>query len=159
MVPAQAPATGRGASDSRRCCARHSPRVSAAVRSGTPVPLGKWLTEDLVLTAHRLSGGRRHRKASDLLASRRPRTGASSRRCVRGTQPVSRPVPDLVEPWPACSRNWSAAPPGGDLCAWAEASLLAEIAAAVPGNVRLAAALVGVTEATVLRRMASLRQF
>ena len=39
-----------------------------------------------------------------------------------------------------------------DACQWAEACLLAEVAAAVPDNARTAAALLGVTEPTLLRR-------
>lgn len=43
-----------------------------------------------------------------------------------------------------------------DVCQWAEAELLAEIDAAVHGNARTAAALLGVTEPTLFRRRAGL---
>jgi hypothetical protein len=43
-----------------------------------------------------------------------------------------------------------------DVCQWAEAGLLAEIESAVPGDPRTAAALLGVTEPTLLRRRAEL---
>jgi hypothetical protein len=44
---------------------------------------------------------------------------------------------------------------GADVCERAEACLLAEIEAAAPGDVRTAAALLGVTEPTLLRRKAA----
>ena len=40
------------------------------------------------------------------------------------------------------------------MCEWAEACLLAEIESAAPGDVRTAAALLGVTELTFRRRKA-----
>ena len=43
-----------------------------------------------------------------------------------------------------------------DVCQWAEAGLLAEVESAVPGDPRTAAALLGVTEPTLLRRRAEL---
>ena len=43
-----------------------------------------------------------------------------------------------------------------DVCQWAEAGLLAEIESAVPDEPRTAAALLGVTEPTLLRRRAEL---
>ena len=43
-----------------------------------------------------------------------------------------------------------------DVCQWAEAGLLAEIESAVAGDARKAAALLGVTEPTLLRRRADL---
>jgi len=44
---------------------------------------------------------------------------------------------------------------GTDVCEWAEGCLLAEIEVAAPGDVRTAAALLGVTEPTLLRRKAA----
>ncbi len=49
-----------------------------------------------------------------------------------------------------------ARPAGTDVCEWAEACLLAEIDATAPGDARTAAALLGVTEPTLLRRKAAL---
>ena len=46
-----------------------------------------------------------------------------------------------------------------DVCEWAEACLLGEIEAAVPGDASAAAALLGVTEPTMRRRKAELRHF
>ncbi|HVO09900.1 MAG TPA: sigma 54-interacting transcriptional regulator [Vicinamibacteria bacterium] len=134
--------------------------IGAVVGSGATVPLGKWLAEDLVLAAERLSGGV-HRKAAELLGLpettyRRQLRSARQRRhaglAVRtATWPtVAGLLEDLVRARPASS---------ADVCSWAEACLLSEIDSALPGNVRVAAALVGVTEATVLKRHARLRHF
>ena len=49
-----------------------------------------------------------------------------------------------------------ARPVDTDVCQWAEAGLLAEIEAAVPSDPRTAAALLGITEPTLLRRRAEL---
>jgi hydrogenase-4 transcriptional activator len=132
--------------------------IAAVVASGTPVPLGKWLSEDLVLTADRLAGGTQ-RRASDLLGlpettyRRQLQTAAQRHRAGLAVRtPTWSAVAALLE------QLIRARPAGRDVCAWAEACLLSEIDSAVPGDVRLAAALVGVTETTVLRRSARLRR-
>ena len=48
-----------------------------------------------------------------------------------------------------------ARPDGADVCRWAQACLLAEVDASVPSDARAAAALLGVTEPTLLRRKAA----
>ncbi len=133
--------------------------IAQALQAGRmPVPLGKWLTEDLVLAADKLSGGT-HRRAADLLGI--PET--TYRRQLQAA--LGRRAAGLA----VRSATWSAVagaledvlrsrPPGRDACAWSEELLLAEIDATAPGDVRLEAALVGVTEATLLRRRAQARQ-
>ena len=117
-------------------------------------PLGKWLAEDLVLTADRLSGGV-SRRAADLLGIpdttyRRQLQAAAARRvaglAVRSPRwgAVTRVLEDFIRARPA----------GTDACEWAEACLLAETDDAAP-DARTAAALHGVTEPTLLRRKAA----
>jgi hydrogenase-4 transcriptional activator len=134
--------------------------IALALRSGRmPVPLGKWLTEDLVLAADRLAGGT-HRRAAVLLGIpettyRRQLQTALGRRAA-GLQVRSATWPAVANVLVNLVRS---RPPGRDACVLAEELLLAEIEAAVPGDLRLAAALVGVAEATLLRRRALIRQF
>jgi DNA-binding NtrC family response regulator len=133
--------------------------VAAVLGGGQPVvPLGKWLTEDLVVTADRLAGGT-HRRGADLLGL--PET--TYRRQLHSAR--RRRAADLAvrtSTWPAVVGSLEelirSRPTEQDLCAWAEACLLAEIDSRSPGDVRTAAALVGVTEPTVLRRQARLRR-
>jgi DNA-binding NtrC family response regulator len=132
--------------------------IALALQSGgAPAPLGKWLMDDLVLAADRLSGGTQ-RRAAELLGVpettlRRQLRAALTRRAaglsIRSASwpAVAGILEDLVRSRPREARTW------------AEASLLAEIETAAPGNVRLGGALVGVTEATFLRRRNQKRQF
>jgi DNA-binding NtrC family response regulator len=132
--------------------------ISLALGSGKgPVPLGKWLTEDLVLTADRMAGGV-SRRGADLLGLpestfRRQLQGAGGRRAagllVRspGWSVVVAVLEDLIR----------ARPERTDACQWAEACLLAEIDAVAPRDARTAAALLGVTEPTLHRRKARAR--
>jgi hypothetical protein len=132
--------------------------IAAAVAGGRAslVPLGKWLAEDLVLAADRLAGGISRRGAELLgLADstyRRQLQGASARR--------SSGLAIRSQTWPAVAallENFIRARRDGiDVCQWAEAGLLAEIESAVPAEPRTAAALLGVTEPTLLRRRAEL---
>ena len=132
--------------------------IAAALASGRPglTPVGKWLAEDLVLTADRLSGGV-SRRAADLLGIpdttyRRQLRAAAARRAaglaVRSAHwgAVTSALEGFIRARPART----------DVCEWAEACLLAEIEATVPGDARTAAALLGVTEPTLLRRKAAL---
>ncbi len=140
----------------RRALARE---ISAALASGRPpLPFGKWLTEDLVLAADRIAGGT-HRRASELLGlpetTYRRQLRSASRRFSTGLavrSPAWRNVADLLE------RVIQAQPAGRNVCAWAEACLLAEIESAAPGDLRAAAAFAGVTETTILRRTAKSRR-
>jgi DNA-binding NtrC family response regulator len=130
--------------------------VAAVLGSGRSglVPLGKWLSEDLILTAHRLARGV-CRRGAELLGLpettyRRQLRGATRH---RGVEPAARParwalVAGTLEPFIQSLRGQASA------CEWAEACLLAEIESAVPGDVRTAAALLGVTELTLRRRKA-----
>ena len=126
--------------------------VAAALASGPDlVPLGKWLSEDLVLAAERLSGGRSRRAASLLglpeSTYRRQLRTAGDRRASGHAQrsaswsSVAAVLEDFIK-----SRRGDA-----DVCQWAEATLLAEVDKAV-SDARKAAALLGVTEPTLLRR-------
>ncbi len=122
------------------------------------MPLGKWLAEDLILAADRLSGGT-HRRGSELLGL--PET--TYRRQLRSAERHHAAGLAVRSPsWPTVAGLLEdlirAQPSGGDVCAWAEACLLTEIDSVTPGDVRTAAALVGVTETTVLRRTAKLRR-
>ena len=136
--------------------------VAAAVAGGPSalVPLGKWLGEDLVLAADRIAAGGARRGAellglADTTYRRQLRAAAARRasgvalRSATWTA-VAALLEDVIH----------ARPVKTDLCAWAEAALLAQIETAVSGDARKAAALLGVTEPTLHRRRADLlRQF
>jgi diguanylate cyclase (GGDEF)-like protein len=118
-------------------------------------PIGKWLTEDLILAAEQLSGGIA-RRAADLLGL--PET--TYRRQLRiAVQHRAAGLAVRSQSWSAVAsalQEFIQARQGeADVCESAEACLLAEIEAAVPGNARAAAALLGVTEPTLLRRKAA----
>ena len=134
--------------------------VAAAVAAGPSgiVPIGKWLAEDLVLTADRMAGGG-SRRAAELLGLpdttyRRQLRAAAERRAagVFARSATWEGVASVLEDF------IRARPADRDACAWAEATLLSEIDAGVTGSSRKAAALLGVTEPTLLRRRADLRQ-
>jgi diguanylate cyclase (GGDEF)-like protein len=134
--------------------------VAAAVAGGPAgqVPLGKWLSEDLVLAADRVAGGGARRGAELLglpdTTYRRQLKSAAERLAAGGSfrsptwARVTAVLEDVIR-----SR-----PPDRDVCQWAEAMLLAEIDTALGGDARKAAVLLGVTEPTLLRRRAELRQ-
>jgi diguanylate cyclase (GGDEF)-like protein len=139
----------------RQALAREIASAVAGGR-GSLVPLGKWLAEDLVLTADRLASGVSRRGAELLgLADstyRRQLQAAAARRAA-GLAVRSQTWPDvagMLEEFIRARRGDT------DVCQWAEAGLLAEIESAVPGEPRTAAALLGVTEPTLLRRRAEL---
>jgi diguanylate cyclase (GGDEF)-like protein len=124
------------------------------------VPLGKWLAEDLVLTADRLSEGV-SRRGAELLGlpetTYRRQLQAASRHRAAGLA-VRSPR------WPAVAATLEdfirSRRPSTDVCQWAETCLLEEIEEAAPGDARAAAALLGVTEPTLWRRKAErARQF
>jgi DNA-binding NtrC family response regulator len=139
----------------RQALAREIASAVAGGRAGL-VPLGKWLAEDLVLAADRLAAGVSRRGAELLgLADstyRRQLQGAAARRSagLAVRSPSWHGVASLLEDFIRARRDDT------DVCQWAEAGLLAEIEAAVPGEARTAAALLGVTEPTLLRRRAEL---
>jgi diguanylate cyclase (GGDEF)-like protein len=136
--------------------------IADALRLGRAAlaPLGKWLTEDLILTADRLSGGV-SRRGAELLGLpdttyRRQLQSAASHRAA-GLSVRSPGWPAVVSVLEDFIRARGA---GTDACQWAEACLLAESESAAPGDVQAAAALLGVTEPTLLRRKAeSARHF
>jgi hypothetical protein len=126
--------------------------IVAALGAGPAlVPLGKWLAEDLVLAAERLSGGRSRRAASLLglpeSTYRRQLRAAGDRRASGGAQrSASWPgVAGVLEDFIKARRGDT------DVCQWAESCLLAEVEKTV-SDARKAAALLGVTEPTLLRR-------
>jgi hypothetical protein len=132
--------------------------IAAALKGGRAglVPLGKWLAEDLVLAADKLSAGV-SRRGSELLGLadstyRRQLQAAAARRSagLAVRSPTWPAVAALLDDFIQARRD------GIDVCQWAEAGLLAEIESAVPAEPRTAAALLGVTEPTLLRRRAEL---
>jgi hydrogenase-4 transcriptional activator len=130
--------------------------VAAALAAGRAglAPIGKWLSEDLVLTADRLAGGI-SRRGADLLGL--PET--TYRRQLRAAQQRQEAgVAVRSAWWPSVAGALEglimARPAGTQLCQWAEACLLREIEAAAPGDARVAAGLLGVTEPTLFRRKA-----
>jgi DNA-binding NtrC family response regulator len=139
----------------RQALAREIAAAVAAGR-GSLVPLGKWLGEDLILAADRLASGV-SRRGAELLGLpdstyRRQLQAASARRTagLSVRSPTWGDVTGLLEDFIKARRDDT------DVCQWAEAGLLAEIESAVPGDPRTAAALLGVTEPTLLRRRAEL---
>jgi len=128
--------------------------IAAAIAPGGRVlsPIGKWLGEDLVLAADRLSSGR-SRRGSHLLGIpettyRRQVQNAVRRHSAGGDlrSPSWSGVRGLLDDFIAARAH------DVDVCQWAEECLLAEVESAVPGDARAAAALLGVTEPTLLRR-------
>jgi diguanylate cyclase (GGDEF)-like protein len=135
--------------------------VAAALESGSDglIPLGKWLTEDLVLAADRMAtGGLRRGAALTGLADttyRRLLKGAGAKRAAGASfrsatwDRVTALLEDFIR----------ARPRDTDVCQWAEERLLSVIESAVAGDAGRAAALLGVTRPTLLRRRAErLRQ-
>jgi DNA-binding NtrC family response regulator len=155
-VPAGDAAEGEDpAARLRTALAREIAAAHASGRRGL-TPIGKWLAEDLVLTADRLSGGV-SRRAAGLLGIpdttyRRQLQAAAARRAagLAVRSPHWGAVTSVLEGF------IRARPAGTDVCEWAEACLLAEIDATAPGDARAAATLLGVTEPTLLRRKAAL---
>jgi hydrogenase-4 transcriptional activator len=139
----------------RRALARE---VAAAVAGGEAAihPLGKWLAEDLVLAADRMAAGalRRGAELTGLADTtyRRQLKGVAARRAAGGLHRSATwaDVTSLLEEF------IQARPRDTDVCQWAEAGLLDVIEAAVAGDVRKAARLLGVTQPTLLRRRAEL---
>ena len=132
--------------------------VAAAVANGPDGlnPLGKWLTEDLVLAADRMATGGLRRGAALMgladttyrrllkVAAAKRASGASLRSATWNR------VTSLLE-------DFIRARPGDtDVCQWAEAGLLSAIESAVAGDAGKAAALLGVTKPTLIRRRAEL---
>ena len=135
-----------------------SREIAAAVAGGrsTLVPLGKWLAEDLVMAADGLAKGV-SRRGAELLglpdSTYRRQLQAATARRASGLAVRSSTWPEVagvLEDFIRARRGET------DVCQWAEAGLLAEVESAVPGDPRTAAALLGVTEPTLLRRRAEL---
>ena len=122
-------------------------------------PQGQWLAADLILTADRLSGGVL-RRGADLLGlpetTYRRQLQAAERQRGSGLAVRSPGWPAVVGTLEGLIRSRRG---DVDVCEWAEACLLGEIEAAVPGDAPAAAALLGVTEPTMRRRKAELRHF
>jgi diguanylate cyclase (GGDEF)-like protein len=134
----------------RRALAHEISAAISPARKATS-PLGKWLIEDLILTADRLSGGK-SRRASQLLGVpdttyRRQLRSATDRRATGLDRSASwSGVTGVLEDFIRARRD------GTDVCEFAETCLLEEVESAVPGDSRTAAALLGVTPATLYRR-------
>jgi diguanylate cyclase (GGDEF)-like protein len=132
--------------------------VAAAIAGGRDglSPLGKWLAEDLVLAADRMAAGavRRGAELTGLADTtyRRQLRGATARRAAGALlrsatwSRVTALLEDLIRSRPRDT----------DVCQWAEARLLSVIESAVAGDPRKAAALLGVTPPTLMRRRAEL---
>ena len=154
-APGPGVAAGDPASRLREALARE---VEAAVAGGPAglVPLGKWLGEDLVLAADRLAAGGARRGAellglADTTYRRQLRSGVARRTAgISLRSPTWQGVTSVLEDF------IRERPRDMDACRWAEGALLSAIEAAVPGDARRAAALLGVTEPTLLRRRAEL---
>ena len=122
-------------------------------RASAP-PLGRWLAEDLILAAERLSGGV-SRRAADLLGIpettyRRQRRNATRTRAagLSARPPTWHAVASALDDFIRAGRGES------DVCDRAAVCLLSVVEAAVGGDTQTVAAFLGVTEPTVLRRQA-----
>jgi diguanylate cyclase (GGDEF)-like protein len=132
--------------------------VAAAVANGPGglSPLGKWLTEDLVLTADRMAtGGVRRGAALTGLADTTYRRLLKVAAAKRAAGALLRSatwdrVTSLLEDFIRTR------PQDTDVCQWAETRLLSAIESAVAGDAGKAAALLGVTKPTLIRRRAEL---
>jgi diguanylate cyclase (GGDEF)-like protein len=158
--PAERSGAGSAASSPAAAMLRQAlaQEIAAALRAaaGGLVPIGKWLAEDLVLAADRLAGGT-SRRASQLLGLpdttyRRQLEAATSRNATgqRVRSGSWTAVTSVLDDFIRARRT------DIDVCQWAEVCLLAEVESAVPGEARKAAALLGVTEPTLLRRKTEL---
>ncbi|MCM2254199.1 MAG: sigma 54-interacting transcriptional regulator [Vicinamibacteria bacterium] len=158
-APAQCPGDS-AASSPPALRLRHAlaAEVAAALVSGRQkaVPIGRWLAEDLILAADRLAGGT-SRRGSHLLGLpdstyRRQLHSAASRRAngITTRSPTWPAVTSVLDDFIRARSGET------DACQWAEACLLVELESAAPGDARSAAALLGVTEPTFLRRKAEL---
>jgi transcriptional regulator with GAF, ATPase, and Fis domain len=132
-----------------------SGEIRAALASGQAVaPIGKWLAEDLILTANHMGEGVA-RRGADMLGVAETTYRRQLQAAVRHRD-AGLAVRSLH--WPAVRQTLEdfvrARQPGADVCQWAETCLLEEIEAASPGDTRVAAALLGVTEPTLWRRKA-----
>jgi DNA-binding NtrC family response regulator len=132
--------------------------IAAALSSGRAalVPIGKWLAEDLILTADRLARGI-SRRGAELLGlpdtTYRRQLQSAARHRAAGLYVRSACWPAVLS---VLEDFIQARGAGTDACQWAEACLLAETESAAPGDLQAAAALLGVTEQTLLRRMTQL---
>jgi diguanylate cyclase (GGDEF)-like protein len=131
-------------------------QVASALASRTPrgLPLGRWLTADLVLAANEAAGGVSRRGAAmagipettfrRLLQKAEDQAAAGMAPRMPGWEAVRRVLGDVVR-----------LPAQGDDCVErAEGILLKEIMARVPQDTGLASALLGVTTPTFRRRLA-----
>ncbi len=159
-VPVAAPAaaaSGAPADAVQRLRKALAGEISVALASArsAPAPIGKWLIEDLILTADRLADGRT-RRGSQLLGvpettyRRQLRSATVRRASGLDRSPTWSGVETVLEDFVRARRGDT------DLFELAEACLLQEVESAAPGNSRSAAALVGVTTATLFRRKAQL---
>jgi DNA-binding NtrC family response regulator len=128
--------------------------IDTALRTGRPPPpVGRWLAQDLVLVADRLAAGVGRRAAQSLGIAettyrRRRYQAVRPRSASEGARPpswseVTSALGDLLR-----QRGGET-----DLSCWVEDCLLDEILARVPADVRAAAALLGVSQPTLARRV------
>jgi DNA-binding protein Fis len=132
-----------------------SGQIDAALRDEDfPPPIGKWLGEDLVLEAYRAAGETASRAAA-LLAI--PETTFRRRlqkaRAVAGLSPRPEGWERVRERIASLAATGS--PTGDDLLDRLRLALLAEVERRVSGDARRAAALLGITEPTYRRWLAS----
>ena len=159
--PAPAATTAAGTDPAVRLRQALAAEIAAVLgpdRTGL-VPLGKWLAADLILAADRLAGGV-SRRGADLLGipdtTYRRQLSSAERQKATGMAVRSPSWPSVLATLEDLIRSRQG---DVDVCQWAEACLLAEIEAAVPGDAPATAALLGVTEPTARRRKAELRHF
>jgi transcriptional regulator with GAF, ATPase, and Fis domain len=153
VAPARAPALESDAvREFRRALAAE---IAVALGVGQALaPIGKWLAEDLILTADHLCEGVARRAAEMLGVAE-----TTYRRQLQAATRHRRAGVHVRSPgWAAVLATLEgfirARHPGVDVCQWAETCLLEEIDASSPGDARIAAALLGVTEPTLWRRKA-----
>jgi diguanylate cyclase (GGDEF)-like protein len=132
-------------------------QVEAAIGSGSrlALPLGKWLSDDLVLAADAAAGSVARRGAALLglpQTTFRRRLRKAAEREQAGLSPRPNTWPEVREALVELVRQASS--DVEDLMSLTQRILMEEIVARVPGDTRTAAALLGVTEPTFLRRLA-----
>ncbi len=133
-------------------------QVDSALARETPLPLGRWLAEDLVLEADARSGGVRKRGAALLgipettyrrrLRKARTETGAGLSPRAGSWDPLRPLLADLLS---ATSSANAGARPASDLLKRARDLLLRLVLEARPGDAATGARLMGITDPTFRR--------
>jgi len=148
-------AEGRCSSETLRACMGRQIDIAAAASPVPAIPLGRWLSDDLILAADRSANSVARAGASiigipETTFRRRIRKAASKESA--GLAPRSNEWHEVRELLDELVRN----PPADeeDLTKYAENLLLAEILLRYPDNIRVGSSLLGVTAPTYRRRVA-----